>query len=127
MHRQTGTRHAGEGLRDGQHRGFREAVDRREVVDQLVRLYTNPGEIIFSPFTGIGSEGFVSLRRGRRFYGVELKPEYRLAAIANLERAMQMSEASQQTLFDAIDVDEEVAADHAEVVPHKVAFLDAPI
>jgi hypothetical protein len=40
-----------------------------DVIDRLVRLYTNPGEIVFSPFTGIGSEGYVSLQRGRRFYG----------------------------------------------------------
>jgi hypothetical protein len=37
-----------------------------DVIDRLVRLYSNPGEIVFSPFTGIGSEGYVSLQRGRR-------------------------------------------------------------
>ena len=47
-----------------------------DVIDRLVRLYSNPGEIVFSPFTGIGSEGYVSLQRGRRFYGCEIKPEY---------------------------------------------------
>ncbi len=57
------------------------------VIDRLVRLYTNPGELVFSPFTGIGSEGFVSLKLGRRFYGCELKAEYHAAALKNLERA----------------------------------------
>lgn len=70
------------------------------VIDRLVRLYTNPGELVFSPFTGIGSEGFVSLKRGRRFYGCELKPEYHAAAMKNLQRACSMREATEtQSLF----------------------------
>lgn len=70
------------------------------VIDRLVRLYTNPGELVFSPFTGIGSEGFVSIKRGRRFYGCELKPEYHAAAMRNLERAMSLREAaSTESLF----------------------------
>lgn len=63
------------------------------VIDRLVRLYSNPGEIVFSPFTGIGSEGYQALKRGRRFYGCELKQEYYDAAIGNLERALVESVA----------------------------------
>ncbi len=59
------------------------------VIDRLIRLYTNPSEIVFSPFTGIGSEGYMALRKYRRFYGCELKKEYYMAALKNLERAMQ--------------------------------------
>ena len=58
-----------------------------EVIDRLVLLYSNPGEIVFSPFTGIGSEGYVSLKRRRRFYGCEIKDSYIQAARRNLERA----------------------------------------
>ena len=69
-----------------------------EVIRRCVLLYTNPGEIVFSPFTGIGSEGFVSLggtspktKRAiydtRRFYGCELKPEYFEQAKRNLNLA----------------------------------------
>ncbi len=58
------------------------------VIDRLVRLYSNPGELVFSPFTGIGSEGYGSLLLGRRFYGCELKPEYHAAALKNLARAV---------------------------------------
>lgn len=58
------------------------------VIDRLVRLYTNPGEIVFSPFAGIGSEGYQSLIRSRRFYGCEIKDEYHAAAIKNCERAI---------------------------------------
>lgn len=58
------------------------------VIDRLVRLYSNEGEIVFSPFTGIGSEGYMALQRGRRFYGCELKDEYHAAALVNMERAI---------------------------------------
>jgi DNA modification methylase len=72
-----------------------------DVIDRLVRLYTNPGEIVFSPFTGIGSEGYVSLQRGRRFYGCELKPEYHAQAHKNLASAQRKHAADSRTLFDA--------------------------
>lgn len=57
-----------------------------EVIERLVKLYSNPDEIVFSPFTGIGSEGYVALSQGRRFYGCEIKPEYIEAAKRNMER-----------------------------------------
>ena len=71
-----------------------------DVIDRLVRLYSNPGEIVFSPFTGIGSEGYVSLQRGRRFYGCELKHEYHRQALKNLAGAQRKHEADSRTLFD---------------------------
>jgi len=58
------------------------------VISRLVRLFTNPDEIVFSPFAGIGSEG-ESLKLGRRFYGCELKRSYYLAARENCRRAVQ--------------------------------------
>lgn len=73
-----------------------------EVIRRLVKLYTNPGEVVFSPFAGIGSEGYVALLEGRRFYGVELKEEYHAAAVANLDRALAKRLESQRTLFDAL-------------------------
>jgi DNA modification methylase len=59
-----------------------------DVIDRCVRLYSNPGELVFSPFTGIGSEGYVSLKLGRKFYGCELKDEYFLAAQKNMSKAV---------------------------------------
>jgi len=64
-----------------------------QVIDRLVRLYSNPGEIVFSPFTGIGSEGYTALKLGRRFYGCELKDEYVSAATSNIENAIKEREA----------------------------------
>lgn len=57
------------------------------VIHRLILLYTNPGEIVFSPFAGIGSEGYEALMHNRRFYGCELKDEYLAAAEKNLNRA----------------------------------------
>lgn len=56
-------------------------------IERCIRLWSNPGELILSPFAGIGSEGYVALKTGRRFVGIELKPEYAAAAIKNLRRA----------------------------------------
>lgn len=57
------------------------------VIERLIRLFTNPGEVVFSPFAGIGSEGYMALKLGRRFVGVELKEEYFDEATRNLQRA----------------------------------------
>ena len=51
------------------------------VIRRLIKLYSNPDEIVFSPFTGIGSEGYEAIKQGRRFYGCELKDEYHAAAL----------------------------------------------
>jgi len=68
-------------------------------INRLIRLYTNPGEIVFSPFAGIGSEGFEALKLGRKFYGTELKREYYEAAIANLNRAQKIQNETAPALF----------------------------
>lgn len=59
------------------------------VVERCVRLWSNPGELVLSPFAGIGSEGYVAVRLRRRFIGIELKPEYWETAARNLKRAEQ--------------------------------------
>lgn len=69
------------------------------VIDRIVRLYSDPDEIVFSPFTGIGSEGFISLKRGRRFYGCELKDTYHETACRNMERAIESRKHEQAGLF----------------------------
>jgi len=73
------------------------------VIDRLVRLYSNPGELVFSPFAGIGSEGYCAIKRGRRFYGVELKEEYHRAAVASLRAAERAQKADAVGLFDAAE------------------------
>jgi len=65
-----------------------------EVIRRALKLWSNPGDVVLSPFAGIGSEGFVSLECGRKFTGVELKPSYFKAACENLR-----SVADQGVLF----------------------------
>lgn len=60
------------------------------VIRRLVKLYSNPGEIVFSPFAGIGSEGYEALLHGRKFYGCEIKPEYIATARKNLANAEEV-------------------------------------
>ena len=60
-----------------------------EVIRRGVDLWTNPGEVVLSPFAGIGSEGHVALQMGRRFIGVELKNSYYQQAARNLHAALR--------------------------------------
>jgi hypothetical protein len=58
------------------------------VIERCLELWTNPNDVVFSPFAGIGSEGHVSLKRGRRFVGIELKEAYFRQAAKNLRAAV---------------------------------------
>jgi DNA modification methylase len=69
------------------------------VIARAVKLYTNPGEIVFSPFTGIGSEGYVALKNERRFYGCDIKPEYLVQAEINCAKACRVAEVQGAMLF----------------------------
>ncbi len=77
-----------------QYRSARENEDERhicplqlEVIRRALRLWTNKGDLVLSPFAGIGSEGYVSLEEGRRFVGVELKGSYYRQACRNIAAA----------------------------------------
>lgn len=79
-----------------QYRSAREHNDERhicplqlEVIRRGVELWTNPGDVVLSPFAGIGSEGYVSLQMARRFVGVELKRSYYEQAARNLQNALR--------------------------------------
>lgn len=76
------------------YREAREGKDERhvcplqlDVIERSLRLWSAPDDLVFSPFTGIGSEGFVALNMGRRFVGAELKPSYWRVACDNLNDA----------------------------------------
>lgn len=47
-----------------------------DLIERVVRMYSNAGDVVFSPFMGIGSEGYVSVKCGRKFIGTELKESY---------------------------------------------------
>lgn len=74
-----------------------------DVIERCVGLWSNPGEIVFSPFGGIGSEGYTALKMGREAILCELKESYWRSGILNLERAIQ--ESGQKTLFDLMEME----------------------
>lgn len=85
-----------------------------EVIRRALRLWTRPGDLVLSPFAGIGSEGHEAVRLGRRFVGVELKESYWKQAALNLQRAS--TEAKSEDLFgrlDGADAAAEVTAEDA--------------
>lgn len=69
-----------------------------DVIERCMQLWSNPGDVVLSPFMGIGSEGVVSLQMGRKFVGFELKPEYFQVAVKNLRN--EERKAGQPKLFD---------------------------
>ena len=58
-----------------------------DVIERALELWSAPDDLVFSPFTGIGSEGYCAIKAGRRFIGSELKPIYYDQAIKNLNEA----------------------------------------
>jgi DNA modification methylase len=83
-----------------------------EIYRRCILLFSNPGEIVFEPFVGIGSGGFMAMcgkspKTGkkiedpRRYYGFELKPSYFEAAERNINRAISSRDkATYRNLFD---------------------------
>jgi DNA modification methylase len=73
-----------------------------DVIDRLVELYSNPGEVVLTPFMGVGSEVYSPVSLGRKAIGIELKDSYFKQAIKNLKEVNKrfQSENSAPTLFD---------------------------
>jgi DNA modification methylase len=87
-----------------QFRAAREHNDERhicplqlQVIERAIELWTNKGDTVLSPFAGIGSEGYVALKKERQFIGIELKESYYKQAVKNLEFAV--SEKKQAVLI----------------------------
>jgi hypothetical protein len=79
-----------------QYRSARDEKDERhicplqlDVIARGIELWSNPGDIVFSPFAGIGSEGYQAIKMGRRFVGIELKKSYYQIDVNNLRMAVQ--------------------------------------
>lgn len=68
-----------------------------DVIERCLQLWSNPGDVVLSPFAGIGSEGFQSIKSGRKFVGVELKTSYFDQACEFLDQAEQ--ESKEASLF----------------------------
>ena len=70
------------------------------VIERAVELWTNPNDLVLSPFAGIGSEGYQSILLGRRFLGIELKEAYFIQACKNLRQAAREVAQRNRGLFD---------------------------
>lgn len=71
-----------------------------DIVTRTVQLYTNPNEVVLTPFMGIGSEIFAAVEAGRKGIGIELKPSYFRQAVKNLVMAGKNQDTAQKGLFD---------------------------
>ena len=67
-----------------------------ELIERAIQLWSNPGDVIFDPFSGVGSTGYQAIRMGRKFVGSELKKSYFDQAVKNIGAA----KANQGTLFE---------------------------
>lgn len=71
-----------------------------DVIDRIVELYSNPGEVVLTPFMGVGSEVYSPVSMGRKAIGVELKESYFKQAVKNLtDVKSRFLEDTQQKLF----------------------------
>ena len=72
----------------------------RDVIERAIVLWSNPGENVFTPFMGVGSEVYEAVRNGRRGIGVELKPSYYRQAVKNLATVETEPEDCDQAEFE---------------------------
>lgn len=85
-----------------------------DFIERCVRLYSNPGETVLSPFAGVGSEVWMAVKKGRRGIGIELKPSYWQTSVRYL-RELE-SEISEPDLFGADSSDSSVVhSDQVEI------------
>jgi hypothetical protein len=91
------------------HKTARDEADERHisplqltVIRRCIDLWSNPGDVVYSPFAGIGSELYVAVDMGRKAIGAELKPSYFKQAARNLGELRR----SLGTLFDAVEAAE---------------------
>ena len=71
-----------------------------DVIDRLVYLYSNPDEVVLTPFMGVGSEVYSPISMGRKAIGIELKDSYYKQAILNVKEAdKRFIKTEQKQLF----------------------------
>ena len=71
-----------------------------EVIERAIDLWTNPGDVVLTPFLGIGSEAYVALQKGRKAIGVELKESYFKQAVANCKSVVETAQVSMEELLN---------------------------
>ncbi|MEJ5019348.1 DNA methyltransferase [Ochrobactrum vermis] len=68
-----------------------------DVIERCIELWSNPGDVILTPFLGIGSEVYGAVAAGRKGIGFELKPSYFAQAARNIDAL----DSKQDSIFDA--------------------------
>jgi len=76
-----------------------------EVIQRALELWTNEGDLVLSPFAGIGSEGYVSLQMKRKFIGIEIKQSYFKQAVLNLQQVEKEQREQGKWDFDEEEFD----------------------
>jgi DNA modification methylase len=75
-----------------------------DVIERVVVLRSNPGEVVLTPFMGVGSEVYGAIVNGRKGLGIELKESYFRQAVRNCEAAESSFMAEQEPLFAAATI-----------------------
>jgi len=90
-----------------QYRSAREEQDERHicplqltVIQRGIELWSNPGDIVLTPFMGIGSEAYMAVKMGRKAVGIELKDSYYRQAVANVK---SVAESGQMDMFGTME------------------------
>ena len=90
-----------------QYKSARENEDERHicplqlpVIQRGIELWSNPGDVVLTPFMGIGSEAYMAVKMNRKAVGIELKDSYYRQAVANVKNALNFK---QTDLFDMLN------------------------
>ena len=77
-----------------------------DLIERCLTLYSNPGDLVLDPFNGIGSTGYQAVKMGRKYIGIELKPEYAKQAAKFLQAAEQQSGSLLELITNTDEVTE---------------------
>jgi DNA modification methylase len=69
-----------------------------DVIDRCLSLWSNPGEVVVTPFMGVGSEVYSAVWHGRKGVGIELKESYYVQAVRNVKEALKEYRDSQDQM-----------------------------
>lgn len=75
-----------------------------DVIDRCIELWSNPSDLVFDPFNGIGSTGYRALQMGRKYVGIELKKQYFDVSARNLTEAESSAQSTLLSLLDPLVV-----------------------
>lgn len=87
-----------------------------DVIERCVAMWSNPGDVVLTPFMGVGSEVYGALTMGRKAIGIELKPSYYRQAVKNIQRALSVDRVAEERLMFDDPSESEADESDAEAV-----------